>query len=244
MIVIMDYHSTRAFVLSKESSRENDSTYHFFSEDFGHLSLKAKGTRQILAKLPGHLEIPSLCKIDFIQGHFPRLVSAIEENPYLAIKKSLSALTVSFRICRLVDNFIPFNQADPDIWQLLNNIFYLMESNLDNYPKIIDFAWFYFNAQFLRLIGATPFLDGCVICGQQSDVKFFSFSAKGLVCKLHRHKDDLPISSDQKRVLKSLFDWPLTKFSQKSSLETVLKEKKFIQNFLEQFTSIVKSDIM
>ena len=87
----MNYHSARAFVLSKESSGENDSTYHFFSEDFGHLSLQAKGTRQILAKLPGHLEIPSLCKIDFIQGRSPRLISAIEENPYW-LRKSLFLL--------------------------------------------------------------------------------------------------------------------------------------------------------
>ena len=144
----------------------------------------------------------------------------------------------------MVDNLTPFDQADPDIWQLLNDVFYLMDSNLTHYPEIVDFAWFYFNAQFLRLIGAAPFLDGCVVCGQQSNVKSFSFSAKGLVCKFHHHKDDLPVNSNQIRALKSLFDWPLTKFSRESSIETVLKEKKFIQNFLERFTSIVKSDIM
>lgn len=240
----MNHYSTEAFVLLKESAGERDNIYHFFSRDFGRLVLQAKGTRRILAKLAGHLESPTLDKINFVQNHSPRLITALEEEPYLQIKGSLPALDVSFRIGKLIDAFLPLYQPDLDIWQLLYDVFYLMENNLQSFPDIIEFAWFYFNAQFLRFIGSAPFLDGCVVCGNQTEANFFSFSQRGLVCKFHHHKGDLPLSSSQKRILKSLFYSSLSKFSQKSQIRTVMKEKKFIETFLEQFTALIKSDII
>jgi len=244
MIATMNYYSTEAFVLLKESSGEQDNIYHFFSRDFGRLILQAKGARRILAKLAGHLEPPSLDKINFVRGHSPRLITALEEEPYLRIKKSLPALDISFRIGKLIDALLPLYQPDLNIWQLLYNIFYLVENNLRSFPDIVDFSWFYFNAQLLHFIGSTPFLDGCVICGRQTDANFFSFSQRGLVCKFHHQKGDLPLTSSQKRILKSLFYSPLSKFSRKSQIQEVMKEKKFIEKFLAQFTSLIKSDII
>ncbi len=240
----MNNYSTSAFVLSKELAREKDNMYHLFSRDFGRLVLRARGTRQILTKLAGHLEPPSLVNIIFVQGHFPQLITALEENPYLNIKKSLPALDVSFRIGKLVDTFLPLYQKDEDVWQLLSDTFYLIENNLNSFPAILDFSWLYFNAQFLRLTGNAPFLDGCVICGKQADANFFSFSQRGLVCKFHHHKNDLVLTSNQKKILRSLFYSPLAKFSQKSSVQSVLRERKFLESFLEQFTALIKSDIM
>ena len=240
----MNYYISDAFILFKSTTREEDSIYHTFTKQFGHINFYTKGSRRILSKLAGHLEPPSLVNINFIQGHFPRLVTALEKNAYLAIKNSLPALNAIFRMGKLVDFFTPIATPDPNIWQLISDSLFLMEQNLEKFPSIIDFVWLYFNAHLLSLEGVAPFLDGCTICGIQSQTNFFSFSRRGIVCKLHHSSDDITLTSSQKKILYLLFYAPLGSFSQKSVIKHVLQEKKFLNKFMEQFTALAKSDIL
>jgi DNA repair protein RecO (recombination protein O) len=239
----MDDYLTEAFILKKEISEEKDSIYHFFTKDFGRLNLLAKGTRDILAKLAGHLEIPALIEINFSLGYRPRLITALEKEPYLEIKKNEKALSAAFQIGELVDEFTILNQKDLELFDLLFDIFYFIENNFQKSPKILDFSWLYFEAQFLKLLGYKPFLDGCVECGNR-DTHYFSFKRRGLVCLKHFSKGDLSISSIQKKYLKLLFDLPLTKFSSLSLINQILEEEKLLEALLNQFTLIVKSDIL
>jgi len=239
----MDYYSTEAFVLKKELSEEKDNIYHFFTKDFGHLNLLAKGTRDILAKLAGHLEIPALIELNFSLGYRPRLITALEKEPYLEIKKNDKTLRAAFQMAELVDELTIINQKDLELFKLLFDILYFLEHNFLQFSKIVDFSWLYFEAQFLKLLGYKPFLDGCVECGNR-DTHYFSFSKRGLVCLRHFSKGDLSMSSIQKKYLNFLFDLSLTKFSSLSLINQILEEKKLLEALLNQFTLIVKSDIL
>jgi len=239
----MNYYLTEAFILKKEISEEKDSIYHFFTKDFGRLNLLAKGTRDILAKLAGHLEIPALIELNFSLGYRPRLITALEKEPYLEIKKNEKALSTAFQMMELIDGLTIVNQKDLELFKLLFDILYFLENNFRQSPKIVNFSWLYFEAQFLKLLGYKPFLDGCVECGNR-DTHYFSFKRRGLVCLKHFSKGDLPMSSIQKKYLKLLFDLPLTKFSSLSLINQILEEKKLLEALLNQFTLIVKSDIL
>jgi len=239
----MDYYLTEAFILKKEIAEEKDNIYHFFTKDFGRLNLLAKGTRDILAKLAGHLEIPALIEINFSLGYRPRLITALEKEPYLEIKKNGRALSAAFQMMALVDELTIINEIDLELFKLLFDILYFLEHNFRQSPKIVDFSWLYFEAQFLKLLGYKPFLDGCIECGVR-DTHYFSFTRRGLVCSKHFSKGDLVISSIQLKYLKFLFDLPLTKFSSLSLINQILEEKKLLEALLNQFTLIVKSDIL
>lgn len=239
----MNYYSTEAFVLKKEISGEKDNIYYFFTKDFGQLPLLAKGTRDILAKLAGHLEIPSLVKINFTLGYRPRLITAIEEEPYLEIKKNEKALQSAFQIMNLTSDLTILNQKDLELFKLLFDVLYFLNNNISRSINIADFSWFYFEAQFLKLLGYQPFLDACIECGNK-DTHYFSFLKRGLVCNKHFTKQDLAISLRQKKYLKLLFNLPLIKFSSLASINQILEEKHFLETFLSQFTLIVKSDIL
>ncbi|MGC8651146.1 MAG: DNA repair protein RecO [Minisyncoccia bacterium] len=239
----MEYYSTEAFILKKEITGEKDNVYHFFTKDYGHLDLLAKGTRDILAKLSGHLELPSLVDINFALGYRPKLITALEKNPYLKIKHDPQALKTSFKILNLVDELIIGNQKDTELFQFLSDILYFLENNLNQSKSVSLFSELYFEAQFLKLLGYQPFLDGCVECGYR-DTHYFSFSKRGLVCSRHFTKGDLPISLEQKKYLKALFNLSLGKFTSLSLINQILEEKKFLSSFLEQFTLMIKFDIL
>jgi DNA repair protein RecO len=239
----MNYYSTEAFILKKELSEEKDNVYHFFTKDFGKINLLAKGTRDILAKLSGHLETPALAEINFSLSHNPRLITALEKEPFLQIKNQAKALSAAFQIEELVDSLTILNQKDPELFKLIFDTLYFLNNNLTRSPQIIDFSLLYFEAHFLQILGYTPFLDGCVVCGQR-DVHHFSLQRRGLVCSLHHIKNDLPVTLKQKKYLKFLFELPLINFSSLASIKEILTEKKFLESFLIQFTLRVKSDIM
>ncbi len=240
----MDYYSSLGFVLKQEPIKEYDRRYVFYTQKFGKITLLACGARKINAKLPGHLELPALVQVEFTMSQSPRLISALEKFSFPVIKKNRRSLTVSFLIADLVDKFSFEKQADPEIWKLLSDAFYFLEENFDKFPEIADFVWFYFNAQFLEILGTAPFLEGCVECGKTIDNKFFSFAKKGIVCSKHSQKKDWPMSSNQKRCLNLLFNSSLQRFAQPSAIQEILKERKYIKNFLNEFTLMIKSDIM
>lgn len=240
----MEYYSTLAFVLRQESIKEHDRRYIFFTQEFGKLSLLAPGARKINAKLAGHLEIPTLVQIQFTMSHNLRLITALEEIPYLETKKKKEALATAFWITDLVNELTIEKQSDIDIWKLLFDAFYFLEKNLNRFPEITDFIWIYFNTQFLKILGFSPFLDGCIECGNKINNSFFSFDRKGIVCELHHKKDDISISGQQIKFLNFLFNSVLRDFTQAIIIREILKEKRYLQKFLNKFTLIIKSDIM
>jgi len=240
----MEYYSTLAFVLRQESIKEHDRRYVFFTQEFGKLSLLAPGARKINAKLAGHLEIPTLVQIQFAMSRNPRLISALEEIPYIEIKKRKKSLTVAFWITDLVDELMIEKQLDSEIWKLLFDTLYFLEKNLNKFPEVADFIWIYFNAQFLRILGFSPVLDGCIECGSTINNKFFNFERKGIICQLHHQKDDWLISNQQRKFLDFLFNSTLQDFSQVSRIREILEEKKYLEKFLSKFTLVIKSDIM
>lgn len=238
----MEYYTTNAFVLKKEIAGERDNLYHFFTKDYGRLDLLAKGTRDVLAKLTGHLELPALVEISFTLEHRPQLINALEKEPYFKIKHQEQGLKSAFKILNLVDEFTLLNQKDDELYQLLSDVLFFLEKNLERSSEVAFFSEAYFNAQLLRLLGYQPFLEGCLECGK-ADTHYFSFAKRGLVCNKHFKKGDLPLTLEQKKSLKLLFNFPLNKLITPQLFKQIIQEKRFLETFLEQFTFLIKFDI-
>ena len=60
----------------------------------------------------------------------------------------------------------------------------------------------------------------------------------------HHQEQDWSISTQQKRILNLLFNSSLQQFLRRSQVNEVLKEKKYLKRFLDEFTLAIKSDIM
>jgi DNA repair protein RecO (recombination protein O) len=239
----MNHYRTQAFILRKELLEERDNVYHFYTKDFGKLHLIAKGSRDILAKLSGHLEPPSLVDLMFVLEHTPRLISALEIEPYLNIKQNEHALMLVFRMNSLIDDLTILNQKDEDLFQLIYDVLFFVNNNYRKNLALLDFSWLYFEAQLLKILGYAPPINNCVECGK-NNTTHFSLRLRGAVCSKHAKKDDIPLTPIQKQDLNILFNAPLNKFSSLKVVEEILKEKKALELILNQFTLIIKSDIV
>ncbi len=240
----MNQYKTLAVVLDYKLSGENDRLYTFYTEKYGKITLLAQGASKIKAKLSGHLDRPNLVEIVFTTTHSNRLITALTKDNFLNIKKHLKSLKAAFFITDLLNEFTLLNQKDLNLWQLLVNSLKFLDENISKFEEVADFVSFYFNAQLLNILGVSPFLDGCVICGSQINTNFFSFEEKGLVCFKHRSFSNLKLDSKKIRILKALFNTPLLKFKKPIVILEIVKEKKFLYKFFEEFTLKIKSVIM
>ena len=240
----MEYYSSSAFVLKKEPIKESDRRYVFFTKDFGKISLLAQGARKIKAKLSGHLEPPVLSQIEFVVGNTSRLLGALEEEPYLEIKKDETALAAALEILALTDEMTIENQDDKALWKLIFDVLFFMEKNGRKYNELTDFSKFYFNARLLTLMGFKPFLGECSECHKRTENGFFNFRNKSFFCKNHAKINDFLIKTEQKRILDFFFEAPLNFFSQPSLVKKIMEEREFLKQFLKSFTLSVKSDIL
>ena len=238
----MEYFSSLAFVLKKEPSGEQDRVYAFYTKNYGKLNLLAVGSQKLTARLSGHLERPALVWIKFILGHRPKLVSALEENNFLKIKKNQSALLSSLKILSFLDELTLEYQVDEKIWNLLFESFSFLEKNVSHGKTIADFVYFYFQSQLIKISGWEPYLKDCLICHQKAN--YFNFGQKGLLCQKHRKKDDLFLTESGLKSLQLLFNSSLKNFKTLNSLKEILKNKEVLEKFLSDFSFFLKSDII
>lgn len=240
----MNQYKTLAVVLDFKLSGENDRIYTFYTEKYGKISLLAQGTSKIQAKLSGHLDRLNLVEIVFSAYHQGRLITALSKENFLNIKKQLKPLKAAFFIVNLLDEFTILNQKDANLWQLLLDCLYFLEENVKKLEEVADFIPFYFHAQLLNILGISPFLEGCVICGSQINTNFFSFEEKGVVCSKHKKNNSLKLDSKKIKILEFLFNNSLSRFKKPLLILEIVKEKKFLQQFFEEFTLKAKSAII
>lgn len=240
----MENYSTIALALKQEPVKEHDRNYVFYTKSYGKLKLTAVGAAKIDSKLAGHLTAPSLAHIQFTVSRQPRLITALEDNAYLGIKKNAAALRAALLIGGLVNDFSFERQPEEEVWKLVSDALYFLEQNVSRFEEVADFTEIYFNARLLRILGLAPLLDSCIACGQKISDGFFSWERRSLACLAHRQKSDMPMTARQINFLRLLLDADFSDFSPVARIREILQEKEYLQEFLRKFTLIVKSDIM
>lgn len=95
-------HATQAVILGRDDFRERDERIVFYTRNYGKLTVVAKGTRRIEAKLRGEIDIFNIADIVFVEGEKFAILTNIEtkarflnigRNPY-SYKASLSAASI------------------------------------------------------------------------------------------------------------------------------------------------------
>jgi DNA repair protein RecO (recombination protein O) len=238
----MAIKSTKAFVLKKENIGESDRSYTFFTEDFGKIELIAKGSQKIIAKLSGHLEIPSYVWIKFSLGRKNRLISALEIENFLELKNDFFALRFSFEILDFLDKLTIFNQKDAHLFHLLSKTFFYLKENFKKGKFVLEFFLLYFKAKTLFFSGWAPYLEGCVICNKEAN--YFSFDQKGLVCKAHKKEGEIFLTKKEIENFKSLFFKNLNDFQKISFIKEILKSKEKFHFIIQKFTFSLGLDII
>ena len=139
----MEEYVSDAVVLAKESRNEQDGRYALFTERFGRVVAKARGSRRVTSKLAGHLEPGTVTRVRFIDKGSAQIVDALKS----------SRIDVAPCDLDLLDDLLPEMQADPELWADLTKK---------------QFSW----NGILRTLGWDPHRAVCLLC-RRSATWFF-----------------------------------------------------------------------
>lgn len=125
-------HATPAIILKREDFRERDESIIFYTKYFGKLSVIAKGTRRIEAKLRGGLDTFNISDIIFVEGSkFPILTSVDTHKRFSNIGRSTHAYKSSLSASEIIIDI--FEERLPDL-----NIFSELYIFLEKLDKCVD----------------------------------------------------------------------------------------------------------
>ena len=133
----MQEYVSDAVILNKESTRDQDARYSFFTKRFGKVVGKATSARKITSKLAGHLEPGTLAKVRFVERGGAQIVDALKREKLAIELPDLHSLHI----------MIPHGEPDAALWAELVSA---------------RFSW----VNILRVMGWDPSGAVCETCGK------------------------------------------------------------------------------
>jgi len=126
-------YSAQGIILRREDFRERDERIVLYTKEFGKLSVIAKGTKRIEAKLRGNLDLFNLVDIIFVEGaYFPILTGVELRDRFPALGKSdASIYSVALSVARIVVDIFEENQKEKDFF----DFFLFVIQKLDEHAK-------------------------------------------------------------------------------------------------------------
>ncbi len=96
----------------------------------GKIKLIAKGVRRITSRRSGNVELLNRAKLHVFQGKGMSILTEAEAlDTFPKIKNDLLLSSYGSHIIELIDKFLPEEQANPLVYQLLVSILKLLETN-------------------------------------------------------------------------------------------------------------------
>jgi len=166
------HYRTSGFILKKVDQGEVGQLFTIYTKDFGKLEILGKAIRKISSKLRSGVELFYLSEIEFIQGKSHKTLTdtiLIENFPIL--RKDLERLPIAYRISEVLDNLVKGQEADKEIWRLLNETFTEL-NNLRIENKKMEIIYYYFLWNLLSISGYQPELYNCSLCQKNLSTYF------------------------------------------------------------------------
>lgn len=228
------YYRTKGFIFKKSDRFEADRLFKIFTYDFGKIEILARAIRKITSKLRAGADIFYLSDIEFIQGKtYKTLTDAIVLEKFARIKKSLKKLKISHKISRVLDNLIKGEERDENIWQLLEEVFTIL-----NDAGHCSMVYYFFLWNFLSILGYKPEVYKCALCQKKLMPYKLYFSDKegGVICYVcSRNAVGLvKINADVVKILRLIFkkDWKIL-----SKIKVEPLSKKTLKDISEGYYS-------
>jgi len=261
------HYRTQGFILKKTDRGEADRIFTIYTKDFGKLEILGKAIRKISSKLRSGTELFYLSEVEFIQGKTHKTltdVMLIESFPNL--RKDLEKLSIAYRISEVLDDLIKGQEADEEIWELLEETFIKL-NNLKIENEKLKIIYYYFLWNILSISGYQPELYNCSLCQKKllPEKLYFNSKEGGIICqncfkKLKLVEEDKSSSSLTERAKRSeggkertFFDFAAARVGEEIASETVkilriileknwplLSKLKVEEKYLKELVSVSK----
>lgn len=135
------YSKTRGIVIKRRNTGEADRILTVFTEEFGKMTVKAKGIRKTASKRSPSLELFNHCELNLYRTHggTPTLTEVRLHDDFIGIKNNLPRLSVAYHMCELIDGLCPEQQENEAIYKLLVSSLMSLQQQSDLSRSITDF---------------------------------------------------------------------------------------------------------
>jgi len=207
---------TKAIILNRHDWREADRLVSVYTQEFGRLSLLARGARKLSSKLAAHLEPISLSQLLVIKGKgFDYVGSAIMTESFSGIKSDLNKLYFSGQALSFFKRLVREGEKDEHLFNYLEKWLLSLDragacnrevkedSSLNKEDGRFRLSLFYW--RILSFLGYGLSLDNCVSCQKKivaGGDNRIDFSQGGLLCptcqlkSLNNNNQVYPISDN------------------------------------------------
>jgi len=176
----MSYVKVKGIVIKETNTGEADKIVTIFAKGKGKIQAFAKGARRSKSKMVAGTQFLSYCDYVLFSGKDMYSLNSSEViEPFYKIRNDLEKLTYAAHFVDILNDIIQENQPQSKVLQLfLNSLHFLC--NTEKQPELIGRI---FELRLLSIIGFTPFVRGCLICGNDEDSNYsFSFQKCGFIC--------------------------------------------------------------
>jgi DNA repair protein RecO (recombination protein O) len=251
----MSTHHTQGIILLKKDLGQDDGLFVILSQNFGKITIKARGVRKIQSKLASHLLSFNLVDLTFASGRFfdqITSVSIIETYPHL--KVDLKRLGLAFFAAEVTDQLVKEKVPESELFNLFKDFLNLL--NEKKIPEPLSYFLSLFIFKLIYQLGYQPELYFCQNCRQKilAEKNYFSPELKGLVCSTCRNKAKgaFLISNNTIKILRLASKLPLEKLTKikigdrevselgrlaqtllKNHLDQGLKSEKFLRLMID-----------
>ena len=202
--------STQAIVLGKRSYGDSSLICNLLSDEYGKLTIIAKGAKSIKNPLGALLQ--PLNYIDCVYYYKSnRNIQTLKEasliTKYFEIEKKYSKMKYALVVVDII-NQISYNEYPSDIIFRLTNktLNSINEENQDN----VEILFIFFQLQYLIYLGYSPSVNICAICNLKlHDVKF-DYSIGQLVCS-KCSTNGMDLNNKDMQIIKYLMKTHITK---------------------------------
>ena len=208
-------HQTKGIIIGRRDYFEADKILTVFTEDFGKISIKARGVKKIMAKLAGHLELFNYVQLELVQGkNFFIVTGAVQLADFSELKNDFSRISLLYYWAELINELSREHIKQPEIMHCFVAFLEMLKRNM--MPLAVLSALF--EAQLTALSGHKPVMDACVAChnGLHPESIWFSFGKGGMLCA-HCQKDDPfadSVSLNATKIMRLLFANDIVTLSQ------------------------------
>lgn len=198
----MPFHRTLGIAIRIADFSETSQVVTFLTQDFGKLSLIAKGAKRPKNNFDGPIQIFRHASLVFIpkkHGALGILTESRTLETFMALSLTIERYYAACYSCELSDAFIPESQEASDIYSLLLQFFKSLCSGCDVATSLC-----LFELHFLRILGHMPWRTVCPDCERplkKHDTVAFSIRLGGGLCQNCHAKDPLAITTSASTII-------------------------------------------
>ncbi len=176
----MALRNDQGIVLRSYPFGEADRVVVLLSPNRGKLRTVAKGVRKTKSRFGGRLEPFSHVDLVVYEGrNLDTITQATLIEPYPHLRTDLDRVMLAGTMVEVADMVAGEDEPELRLFLLLQRGLRVLDREEEPHPDLLT-------AYLLKAaaaIGMAPALDHCAGCGRTDDLRFFSFSAGGVLCE-------------------------------------------------------------